>query len=118
MSKNLSISVLMDFYGGLLTDKQQQALELYYDQDFSLAEIAEHMDISRQGVRDFIKRGEKQLTEFEEALGLLERFSQISGELKNLSDGMAQLKKLNLTPTAAKIISQMSETLLNIENKL
>ena len=58
MTKDLSVSVLMDFYGELLTQKQIEALNGYYNQDLSLAEIAEEMDISRQGVRDFIKKGE------------------------------------------------------------
>ena len=84
MSKDLSISVLIDFYGELLTDKQKDALELYYDRDYSLAEIAQDMDISRQGVRDFIKRGEKQLYEFEEKLEMVKKYNNISTKLLNL----------------------------------
>ena len=70
MSKNLEISVLLDYYGGMLTDKQRDVIDLYYNQDLSLAEIAEHEKISRQGVRDNIKRGEAYLTELEENLHL------------------------------------------------
>ncbi len=84
MSKDLSISVLMDFYGELLTDKQKDTLELYYDRDYSLAEIAEDMDISRQGVRDFIKRGEKQLYEFEEKLEMVKKYNSIKKRLSTL----------------------------------
>ena len=61
MSKDLNVSVLLDFYGQLLTQKQNDALDLYYNQDLSLSEIAAHMGITRQGVRDNIKRGETQL---------------------------------------------------------
>lgn len=86
MSKDLSISVLMDFYSELLTDKQRDTMEMYYNQDYSLAEIAEHFDISRQGVRDFIKRGEKQLYEFEEKLGMVKKYNTISNHLKNLEE--------------------------------
>ncbi len=118
MSKNLSVSVLMDFYGGLLTDKQRKAMELYYNQDFSLAEIAEHMDISRQGVRDFVKRGEKQLLEFEQSLGLLKRFSKISAELEELSEGFSQLKEMNLPKPALEKVWEMSEKIFKIENDL
>ena len=78
MSKNLSTAFLLDFYGELLTDKQQAALDLYYNQDLSLSEMVEEMSISRQGVRDFIKRGEAQLCEFEEKLGLAARFEHIT----------------------------------------
>ena len=84
MSKDLSISVLMDFYGELLTDKQKDTLELYYDRDYSLAEIAEDMDISRQGVRDFIKRGEKQLYELEEKLEMVKKYNDISSHIAKL----------------------------------
>lgn len=78
MAKDLSISVLLDFYGELLTKKQAEALELYYNQDLSLAEIAEETGVSRQGVRAFIKQGENHLAEFEEKLGMAKRFAEIS----------------------------------------
>ena len=68
MSKNLAISDLLDLYGPMLTDKQRDVIELYYNQDLSLAEIAEHEQITRQGVRDNIKRGEAFLLEMEEKL--------------------------------------------------
>lgn len=67
MSKNLAISDLLDQYGAMLTDKQRDVIELYYNQDLSLAEIAEHEQITRQGVRDNIKRGEAFLLEMEES---------------------------------------------------
>ena len=61
MAKNLEISFLLDFYGDMLTDKQRDVVELYYNEDLSLAEIAAHSGITRQGVRDSIKRAEGQL---------------------------------------------------------
>ncbi len=70
MNKNLAMSDLLDLYGELLTDKQRDMLELYYNDDLSLAEIAEHYEISRQGVHDSIKRGEEALEEYERVLGL------------------------------------------------
>ena len=84
MSKDLSISVLMDFYGDLLTQKQRDTLDLYYNKDFSLAEIAQDLDISRQGVRDFIKKGENQLIEYETKLKLVEKYNTISKKLSEL----------------------------------
>lgn len=83
----------MDFYAELLTEKQREALELYYNDDFSLAEIADHMDISRQGVRDFIKRGEKMLFEYEECLGLCDRFRNISKEVSEMEKLISTLPK-------------------------
>ncbi|MFQ9873147.1 MAG: YlxM family DNA-binding protein [Oscillospiraceae bacterium] len=77
--KNLDVVVLLDFYGQLLTDKQREVLELYYDEDLSLAEIAQNTgSITRQGVRDSIKRGEAILFEMEEKLGLVARMERIS----------------------------------------
>ena len=86
MSKDLNISVLMDFYGSLLTEKQKDALELYYNCDFSLSEIACDLEISRQGVRDSIKRGEKQLIELEDKLGLAKKFSHMSEKLTRINE--------------------------------
>lgn len=84
MEKNLEITVLLDFYGELLTEKQVRALTFYYDEDCSLSEIAEDMCVSRQGARDFIKRGEAQLYEFEQKLGLVARFAKISRAIDEL----------------------------------
>ena len=71
MSKNLGMCQLLDLYGGLLTEKQRDIMDMYYNDDFSLGEIADHYDISRQGVHDAIKRGDEALEEYESKLGLL-----------------------------------------------
>ena len=65
MAKDLQISFLLDFYGDMLTEKQREMISLYYNDDLSLAEIAEDQGITRQGVRDAIKRAEQQLTDME-----------------------------------------------------
>ncbi|MBR4172857.1 MAG: DNA-binding protein [Clostridia bacterium] len=101
MAKNLSAGVLLDFYGELLTEKQQKALELYYNEDLSLAEIAEEMQVSRQGVRAFIKNGEEHLYEFEEKLGLKKRFSEISRLTEEIAE--AVLKDCEKAEIAEKI---------------
>ena len=77
MAKNLEISVLLDFYGEMLTEKQRDVVELYYNEDLSLSEIAAHSQIPRQGVRDSIKRAEGILLGLEERLGLAKRFRRI-----------------------------------------
>ena len=89
MAKDLSVSVLLDFYGELLTPKQAEALDLYYNQDLSLAEIADDMGVSRQGVRAFIKQGEAHLVNFEEKLGLMKN-SFKSDELEELDVAIGQ----------------------------
>lgn len=85
MSKNLKLSVLLDFYGDMLTDKQRDVIELYYNEDLSLAEIAQHENISRQGVRDSIKRGEETMLELEDKLGLADKFSKLSTMLDEIT---------------------------------
>lgn len=84
MPKNLEISFLLDFYGDMLTDKQRDVVELYYNEDLSLAEIASHSGITRQGVRDSIKRAESQLLEYESRLKLAQRFRGIRDSLDQI----------------------------------
>lgn len=74
MKNILEISLLFDFYRELLTEKQIEVFSLYYDDDFSLAEIAEQLNISRQAVHDILKRGEKLLYKYESKLKLVEKF--------------------------------------------
>lgn len=111
MAKNLQEGVLLDFYGELLTDKQKRALELYYNEDLSLAEIAEDMLVSRQGVRAFIKQGEAHLKEFEEKLGMYGRFSEISRlskEAKLLAEALAENDKKD---RIIKVIEEIEKNL-------
>ena len=110
MSKDLSISVLMDFYGELLTEKQRDSLELYYDRDCSLAEIAQDMDISRQGVRDLIKRGEKQLYEFEEKLEMVKKYNNISLNISRLEELINSIPD-DIRKKATDIIEKIKEEL-------
>lgn len=115
MNKDLSISILMDFYGQLLTAKQLDALDMYYNQDLSLAEIAEEIDISRQGVRDSIKRGEKQLMDFEDKLGLAKRFQDISKDISKMNEIIDTLdiskKDMDKINTIKEISKKLSDTL-------
>ncbi len=82
--KNLNYVYLLDFYGGILNERQREVMSLYYDDDLSLGEIAENTGISRQGAHDLIKRGEAKLTEADEALGLVARFESIKDTVYRL----------------------------------
>lgn len=92
MSKNLEISILIDYYGGMLTEKQREVVEWYYNDDLSLAEIAEHTGITRQGVRDSIKRAEAQLIDCETRMGLRTRFADIQKYLDEIAAEAAHVQ--------------------------
>lgn len=80
MAKDLKFASLLDIYGDVLTDKQKEMLELYYNEDLSLSEIAANDGISRQGVRDSIKRGEEALLNLDEKIGvsgIVERYESL-----------------------------------------
>lgn len=88
---NEDIVLLLDIYGELLPKSQQTALDLRYNSDLSLGEIAEEMGgISRQSVNDFIKKGKNRLSELEQILGSAAKFREITEELKTIS---AELEK-------------------------
>lgn len=91
--KNLRISVLLDHYGAMLTDKQREVIDLYYNDDLSLAEIAEQEGITRQGVRDNIKRGEAQLLEMEEKLHAARRFERLAALVSEADETLAAIEK-------------------------
>ena len=95
MAKDLRISFLLDFYGDMLTDTPRQVVDAYYNEDLSLAEIAQDRDITRQGVRDAIKRAEQQLLEMEERLGLARRFQEIQKTLTLICDCALNIQDLN-----------------------
>ena len=111
--KDMHFCILLDFYGDILTDRQREMLECYYNDDMSLAEIADSIGISRQGVRSAIKKGTDILTEMESKLGLVNRFrkvqplvARISGELitlRNSSEATATREEID------KILSQLNE---------
>ena len=78
------MTMLFDFYGELLTERQREFFDLYYNEDLSLAEIAENNGISRQGVRDVIVRGEKYMQEIEDKTGLIRRFHAMRSQLESI----------------------------------
>ena len=115
MSKNLEISVLLDYYGGMLTDKQRDVIDLYYNQDLSLAEIAEHEKISRQGVRDNIKRGEAYLTELEDNLHLAKQTVSLLALLEDIQRRNREIYRIN---EESKYSSEIKEHAVAIEDML
>lgn len=119
MSKNFEISVLLDLYGKLLTEKQFDMLDFYYNNDFSLAEIAEHYNISRQGVHDSIKRGEELLLDYEKVLKLSEyqqKYQDILVEFK--SQALEILNECRKVSFGKNIADKTIVLLENLDSKL
>ena len=80
----IQTSLLYDFYGSLLTDRQREVMELYYGENLSLSEIAAEFSISRQGVHDNVKRCNKILSDYEEKLHLVEKFVNIKEKIHRI----------------------------------
>lgn len=118
MAKDMSIAMLYDFYGDMLTEKQQEMIELYYNEDLSLAEIALHSGISRQGVRDAIKRGEHQLTQFEDCLGLAARFGKMGKVLSEIARQADIIEAHNDRYAFSRDISRAAVRIRELSNKL
>ena len=90
--KNLEFSLLLDYYAPALTDKQRDILTMYYNEDLSLAEIAQDCGITRQGVRDAIKHGEATLTDLEQKLGNARRHQAMRADLERLKQLVMEVR--------------------------
>ena len=88
------MALLFDFYGDVLTDRQKEFYDLYYNEDLSLAEIAENYGITRQGVRDVIVRAEAILTDLEDKTGLIRRFHTMKQQLQQVRDDAQKLHEI------------------------
>lgn len=96
MSKDLNMSLLLDFYGDVLSPKQREAMDLFYNGDLSLSEISEITGITRQGVRDRIVKGEEIISSLEENLGLCSRFGDVKKNVRHILSRLYELKKLGI----------------------
>lgn len=118
MSKDLNLSILLDFYSDMITDKQREALDYYYNDDLSLLEISEHMNISRQGVRDFIKKGEKQLTDLENKLCLAKKFGTLNEQINQISGTVDRIKEMSISSEVMKELVCLENILKEIRENL
>ncbi|MDD2503398.1 MAG: sigma factor-like helix-turn-helix DNA-binding protein [Clostridia bacterium] len=109
MNKFTQMAVLLDIYGGLLTDKQQDVMDQYYNYDLSLQEIAENAGITKQGVHDLIRRAEHTLVKTDEKLGFINR-------LMNIQEGLEKVQQmLESENTSSKLAAcqEKIESLIN-----
>ena len=117
-SQAYRMTMLFDFYGDVLTDRQKEFYDLYYNEDLSLSEIAAHSGITRQGVRDSIKRAESVLLDLEERLGLARKFRQIQDGLDQIIRNAKQIGDYSSRYGISKEISERSAEIVRIANSI
>ena len=105
------MTMLFDFYGEVLTERQKEFFDLYYNEDLSLAEIAENYGISRQGVRDVIVRAEAVMTELEDKTGVLKRFKQMRGKLEAIEEAADQIRTINYRQYENDELSRLADVI-------
>ncbi len=108
-NQTFRMTMLFDFYGELLTERQKEFYQLYYDEDLSLSEIAENYGISRQGVRDVIVRAEAYMTEIEDKTGLVKRFMQLAPHVDAIEKAVDEIQRMNRRLFEDKRLEELCE---------
>ena len=111
MDKKVEVSILLEIYGKLLTEKQYQIIDYYYNQDLSLSEIAENEEITRQGVRDIIKKGEKKLFEYEEKLLFMKKTINQEKQIQNILLNLNKIQKDSSDKKVTNILEEVKKEL-------
>ena len=108
------LTMLFDFYGEVLTPRQKEFFDLYYNEDLSLAEIAENYGISRQGVRDVIVRAEAIMTDLEDKTGLMKRFMLMQQQVQAILDAAEKIQTVNYrqydNPELARLADEITRS--------
>lgn len=111
MEKNVKVSMLCEIYGKLLTEKQLEVLTDYYNNDLSLSEIAENNNITRQAVRDIIKKGENKLFELEEKLSFMEKMMEQEKVLQEVLNELTKIQDVSSDKKIEKILNHVRKEL-------
>ncbi len=111
MEKKVEISMLWEIYGKLLTKKQNEFIDDYYNNDLSLSEIAENNEITRQAVRDIIKKGEKKLFEYEEKLGTMKRMLSQEKKIEKILSELTKIQSNYSDKEIANVLENVKKEL-------
>ena len=111
MEKNVEISILNEMYGKLLTKKQSEIIEDYYNRDLSLTEIAQNNGITRQAVRDILKKGEKKLFKYEEKLQFMKRTLSQEKKIEKVLSELTKIQKEDSDKQIATILENIKKEL-------
>ncbi len=115
--ETFQMCLLFDFYGEILTEKQKELFDLYYNEDLSLSEISENLGITRQGARDGIVRAERILQEMERKLSLVRRYGRIDQDIQAISVAAAELHQINMARYRSADIRRLTDTIQTIVNR-
>lgn len=111
MEKKVEVSMLCQLYGKLLTEKQYEFIDDYYNNDLSLSEIAENNEITRQAVRDIIKKGEKKLFEYEEKLMFMKRTLNQEKKIEKVLSELTKIQKDYSDKQIASVLESIKKEL-------
>ena len=111
MEKKVEISVLWEIYGKLLTEKQYEFIDDYYNNDLSLSEIAENNEITRQAVRDIIKKGEKKLFDYEEKLKMMKRMLNQEKKIEKILSELTKIQNNYSDKEIANVLENVKKEL-------
>ena len=111
MEKNVKVSMLCHIYGKMLTEKQYQVINDYYNNDLSLSEIAENNNITRQAVRDIIKKGENKLFELEEKLEIMKKTFKQEEKIAIIFSELTKIQKRSTDKQVAQILTHVKKEL-------
>ena len=111
MEKNVQISMLNEIYGKLLTPKQYEIVDDYYNRDLSLSEIAENNKITRQAVRDILKKGEKKLFEYEKKLKFMRQRLEKEKQIEKMLVEIVKLQKNSIDQKTKQVLENIKKEL-------
>lgn len=111
MEARVELNYLLDFYGPLLTEHRRELMRLYCEEDLSLAEIADQLQITRQGVSDAIGKARRQLADYEKKLGLVARYRALSEQART---GLEALSEIHADESNRAALLRVREALENI----
>lgn len=114
MDNIYEISLLLDFYGQLLSKRQYEILDLHFNNDYSLGEIAEHFNISRQGIFDNIKRGKASLLDMEEKLGLVSKFTEQKAKAEKILGYLKNINRENMNKIDIDHLNKIEDGVIDI----
>ena len=115
MEQRVELNYLLDFYGPLLTEHRRELMRLYCEEDLSLAEIADQMEITRQGVSDAVNKAKRQLNDYEAKLGLVARYIALSEQAQNGLDALNEIPADEQNADAMNRARQAFENIIQIE---